>query len=87
MLAQLPCLALVALLFEVVRAHTIITYPGYRGNNLYTNGTVEESNGLGVAWQNNSYIFPYGMEWIYPCTSLLNHIPIFPLENVSRVLE
>ncbi|KAL2220102.1 hypothetical protein M432DRAFT_299768 [Thermoascus aurantiacus ATCC 26904] len=59
---------LVALLCAgVVNAHTVIVYPGYRGNNLHTNGTVEEANGLGEAWVNNSYIFPYGMQWQYPC--------------------
>ncbi|KAF7592628.1 hypothetical protein BBP40_012650 [Aspergillus hancockii] len=53
-------------------AHTVIVYPGYRGNNLHTNGTVEETNGLGVtmspnATNNNSLIYPYGQQWIYPC--------------------
>lgn len=33
-------------------AHTVITYPGWRGDNLITNDT-----------------FPYGMQWMYPCTS------------------
>lgn len=57
------------MLLGLAQAHTVITYPGYRGNNLHTNGTVTESNGLGVAYdtKNGSYIFPYGMEWIYPC--------------------
>lgn len=32
-------------------AHTVISYPGWRGNNLITNET-----------------FPYGMQWMYPCT-------------------
>ncbi|GIJ85802.1 hypothetical protein Asppvi_004666 [Aspergillus pseudoviridinutans] len=60
--------ALIALLCAgLANAHTVITYPGYRGNNLHTNGTVEESNGLGQAYYNGSMIFPYGMEWIYPC--------------------
>ncbi|THC91163.1 hypothetical protein EYZ11_009376 [Aspergillus tanneri] len=48
-------------------AHTVIVYPGYRGNNLHTNGTVEEANGLGTAYINDSYAFPYGMQWNYPC--------------------
>jgi hypothetical protein len=61
--------ALVLLCLGLAQAHTVITYPGYRGNNLHTNGTVQQSNGLGVAYdvKNGSYIFPYGMEWIYPC--------------------
>lgn len=59
----------VLLCLGLAHAHTIITYPGYRGNNLHTNGTVQQAKGLGVAWdpKNNSYIYPYGMEWIYPC--------------------
>lgn len=40
------------LLATIVSAHSVITYPGWRGNNLITNAT-----------------FPYGMQWIYPCTS------------------
>lgn len=39
------------LLAAVVSAHSVITYPGWRGNNLITNET-----------------FPYGMQWMYPCT-------------------
>lgn len=64
---------LVLLCLGLANAHTIITYPGYRGNNLHTNGTVEQTNGLGVAWdeKNGSYLYPYGMEWIYPCKDLL----------------
>ncbi|EKV12965.1 gpi anchored protein [Penicillium digitatum] len=60
---------LLLLCLGLAHAHTVITYPGYRGNNLHTNGTVAQSNGLGVAYdvKNGSYIFPYGMEWIYPC--------------------
>jgi len=38
---------------SVAAAHTIITYPGWRGDNLITNET-----------------FPYGMQWMYPCTFL-----------------
>ncbi|KAJ5602861.1 hypothetical protein N7537_005817 [Penicillium hordei] len=60
---------LLLLCLGLAHAHTVITYPGYRGNNLHTNGTVEQANGLGVAYdvKNGSYIYPYGMEWIYPC--------------------
>jgi hypothetical protein len=45
--------------------HTIITYPGYRGNNLHTNGFISDSNGLGVGYdkENGSLFYPYGMEW------------------------
>lgn len=50
-------------------AHSVIVYPGYRGNNLHTNGTVEAADGLGVAYntKNDTYSYPYGMQWIYPC--------------------
>lgn len=43
---------LVALVFAALAlAHSVITFPGWRGNNLITNDT-----------------FPYGMQWMYPCT-------------------
>ncbi|KKK16900.1 hypothetical protein P175DRAFT_0426223 [Aspergillus ochraceoroseus IBT 24754] len=53
----------------LVNAHTVIVYPGYRGNNLHTNGSVEGTDGLGVAFNenNDTYSYPYGMQWIYPC--------------------
>ena len=52
--------------FSFVSTHTVITYPGWRGNNLHTNGTdlLESTGGLGVG-PNNTY--PYGMQWMYPC--------------------
>ncbi|KAJ9378524.1 hypothetical protein DTO063F5_7700 [Paecilomyces variotii] len=60
--------AVAALLYAgLASAHTVIVYPGYRGNNLMTNGTVEEANGLGETVVNGSSIFPYGMQWQYPC--------------------
>ncbi len=44
--------ALVALASAgLAAAHTIITYPGWRGDNLITNAS-----------------FPFGMQWMYPCT-------------------
>ncbi|KAJ5833394.1 hypothetical protein N7474_001705 [Penicillium riverlandense] len=62
-------LVLLLLCLGLADAHTIITYPGYRGNNLHSNGTVQATNGLGVAYdpKNGTYMYPYGMEWIYPC--------------------
>ncbi|KAL3473942.1 hypothetical protein BJX99DRAFT_272011 [Aspergillus californicus] len=53
----------------LVNAHTVIVYPGYRGNNLHTNGSVEEADGLGAAYDSNNdtLAYPYGMQWIYPC--------------------
>ncbi|KAL4896084.1 hypothetical protein BDV59DRAFT_171987 [Aspergillus ambiguus] len=71
MRASLPqwTMAFLALLgLSLVHAHTVIVYPGYRGNNLHTNGTVEGADGLGAAVDSNgSYVYPYGMQWIYPC--------------------
>ncbi|RMZ83578.1 hypothetical protein DV738_g1125, partial [Chaetothyriales sp. CBS 135597] len=40
-----------------------MTYPGWRGDNLQTNGTVEDTNGLDT----NGEYWPYGMQWSYPC--------------------
>lgn len=61
-------LALSALLGTLVNAHTVISYPGQRGNNLHTNGTVFDTDGLGSGGSNASGpYFPYGMQWDYPC--------------------
>ncbi|KAF7718785.1 Uncharacterized protein PECH_005893 [Penicillium ucsense] len=63
-------MALVAISWTAIaQAHSIITYPGYRGDNLHTNGTVAQANGLGIAYDpvNGSLYYPYGMEWAYPC--------------------
>jgi len=55
-------------LFQLISAHTVITYPGWRGNNLHTNGTVFDTNGL-ISGGNNASgeYWPYGMQWDYPC--------------------
>ncbi|KNG84571.1 hypothetical protein ANOM_007884 [Aspergillus nomiae NRRL 13137] len=65
-------MAFLLLCLGLANAHTVIVYPGYRGNNLHTTGTVQEANGLGAAMSpnatnNNSLIYPYGQQWIYPC--------------------
>lgn len=54
---------------SIAYAHTIITYPGWRGNNLHTNGTVPEHNpgSLGIDFDNGTAAFPWGQQWIYPC--------------------
>lgn len=52
-------------LVSLVSSHTVITYPGWRGDNLKNSSDVETTNGLGVG-ANDTY--PYGMQWIYPCT-------------------
>ena len=72
LLATTSCLIL---LFTFVSSHTVITYPGMRGDNLHTTGNItgfngsdiSGSNGLGVGSDNT---YPYGMQWIYPCTLL-----------------
>ncbi|KAI4152617.1 MAG: hypothetical protein LQ340_002810 [Diploschistes diacapsis] len=61
---RFSCSLLFALLLSAfTSAHLVITYPGWRGDNLITNGTVDETNGLAV--QNG--LHPYGMQWEYPC--------------------
>ncbi|MCJ1376760.1 hypothetical protein MMC20_008005 [Loxospora ochrophaea] len=60
LLSTIACL----LLSSFVTSHTVITYPGWRGDNLQQNSTANATSGLGVG-PNNTY--PYGMQWIYPC--------------------
>lgn len=62
---HLTVAACLSSLFSLVSSHTVITYPGWRGNNLHSPGDIVEENGLG-AGDNGTY--PYGMQWIYPCT-------------------
>lgn len=50
-----------------VCAHTVITYPGWRGNNLISNGTYNETDGLLGGPMN---LYPGGMQWQYPCMML-----------------
>jgi hypothetical protein len=70
--------AFVALLAtaSIARAHTVITYPGWRGNNLHTNGTLPEDNpdALGITYsENGTTSFPWGQQWIYPCKRSRSH--------------
>ncbi|CAJ2506879.1 Uu.00g080650.m01.CDS01 [Anthostomella pinea] len=62
-----PAIALLAGLAAAVRGHTVISYPGWRGDNLVLNGSVEDTNGLGVGISDSGMVYPYGMQWIYPC--------------------
>jgi hypothetical protein len=63
-----------ALCWSHAAAHTVIVYPGWRGNNLQTNGTFPDGSvppgSLGQNWDQEAggYNFPYGMQWMYPCT-------------------
>jgi len=63
-------IALLSLFLSFAHSHSVITYPGWRGDNLHTNGTVLDTNGLGDGYLNNNVqekIWPYGMQWSYPC--------------------
>ncbi|EXJ62283.1 hypothetical protein A1O7_02716 [Cladophialophora yegresii CBS 114405] len=51
----------------LAHAHTVITYPGWRGDNLHSNGTVDDTAGLGTYAEGQDYLYPYGMQWMYPC--------------------
>lgn len=69
-----PLIAVAATLWwsSLVAAHTVITYPGWRGNNLHTNGTNPDGTvpegSIGIDYMgNDTYGFPYGMQWMYPC--------------------
>ena len=62
--SHLTVAACLSNLFSLVTSHTVITYPGWRGNNLHSPGSIAEQRGLGVG-ENGTY--PYGMQWIYPC--------------------
>ena len=50
---SLSCFLLAQHWAWLTQAHLILTYPGWRGNNLITNET-----------------FPFGMQWMYPCSYL-----------------
>ncbi|KAI1861672.1 uncharacterized protein JN550_010742 [Neoarthrinium moseri] len=54
------------------QSHMMINYPGSRGWNLVTNGTVADTDGLsmGVAPGTNDPVYPYGMQWQFPCGGL-----------------
>ncbi|KAF2660304.1 hypothetical protein K491DRAFT_688347 [Lophiostoma macrostomum CBS 122681] len=66
-------LVLVVASWSLAAAHTVIVYPGWRGDNIHTNGTVSKDDesikpgSLGINWENGTYGFPFGMQWMYPC--------------------
>ncbi|KAF2454085.1 hypothetical protein BDY21DRAFT_366508 [Lineolata rhizophorae] len=64
-------IVLLGLVSSLATAHTVITYPGWRGDNLVNNGTLENgeipTGALGINYENGSYTFPFGMQWMYPC--------------------
>ena len=73
--ALLTAVTCLCFLSAIVSSHTVITYPGWRGDNLHTNGSISGDNGTMVVdgsyglgtGANNTY--PYGMQWMYPCMS------------------
>ena len=69
------------------RAHIIITYPGMRGNNLHTNGTLPQldADTIGInTYDNGTHGFPYGMQWMYPCTYLLQIMRCMEQDPLTR---
>lgn len=63
---------------ELAAAHTVISYPGWRGDNLHQNGTLPQDNpnSLGIdLLENGTVAYPWGMQWIYPCKSPNSHTP------------
>ncbi|KAF2834553.1 hypothetical protein M501DRAFT_943885 [Patellaria atrata CBS 101060] len=73
---RLSTLVALTTTWTFVAAHTVITYPGWRGNNLHSNGTVEGTDppqippgSLGINWNatTETPTFPYGQQWMYPC--------------------
>ncbi|MCJ1466710.1 hypothetical protein MMC07_005330 [Pseudocyphellaria aurata] len=59
---------------SMVSSHTVITYPGWRGDNLHTTGNVTDEDfpsgaglGVGLGKGENNLTYPFGMQWIYPC--------------------
>jgi len=61
-------LLVLTLLANLLTAHTIITYPGWRGDNLNTSGTIGVDD-------YGDHLFPYGMQWAYPCNMPTSHTP------------
>jgi hypothetical protein len=81
----LSAITLFSLVVSLVSAHTVITYPGWRGDNLHSNGSVEETEGLVVAEARNGsgLLHPYGMQWEYPCMSKPHfHLPSPPFMHI-----
>ncbi|THX90176.1 hypothetical protein D6C77_00754 [Aureobasidium pullulans] len=65
----LSILAAFGLQLAIVLAHTVITYPPWRGNNLITNGTEPQYDmtATGENCVDGQKTFPYGQQWMYPC--------------------
>jgi len=62
MISILSLLAVLSAFVWIAPAHTILTYPGWRGDNLLSSGIA----GVDDYTTGN---FPYGRQWMYPCGS------------------
>lgn len=66
---MLPSISIFIALLSLLQhacAHTVIVYPGWRGDNLHANGSVADTMGLQPGGENMD-LWPYGMQWTYPC--------------------
>lgn len=58
--------AAILCLVQLAFSHTVIVYPGWRGDNLHANGTTTDTQGLMPGGEDGN-LWPYGMQWNYPC--------------------
>ena len=72
---RLTELVFVVASWSLASAHTVIVYPKWRGNNIISNGTKSEEDktilpgSIGINYlENGTKTFPWGMQWMYPCT-------------------
>lgn len=93
---RLTELAFIVATWSLATAHTVIVYPGWRGNNINTNATISETDpsipegSLGITYDNETGLpgFPYGMQWMYPCTSpppRPSPQPLLPSSHISHI--
>jgi hypothetical protein len=72
-MTRLSLLLTLAACWNYVAAHLVLSYPGWRGNTLYTTGQTPDGQvppgSLGANYDNQTggYTYPYGMQWMYPC--------------------
>jgi len=73
---RLSLLLALAACWSNIAAHLVISYPGWRGNNLMTTGRTPDDQipigSLGANYNNKTgeMEYPYGMQWMYPCGGL-----------------
>jgi hypothetical protein len=77
---SLSRIAVLSALCSAVASHSVLTYPLWRGDNLKDSGRTAldtiPPDGLGVSYDNTTddLVYPYGMQWAYPCELLLVHV-------------